>query len=114
MTLTLERTTTDVVDEIIRTFVDSPPAWAEARAGGGLLEVSELERHVVWTISRHRVERALERMASTEALRNLEPMSPSRRTVRKMRTMAAPETSITPHLANVVVQVALFGELDYS
>lgn len=115
MTFLLERPTkVDVVDEIIRTFVDSPPAWAEARSAGDLLEVNELERHVVWTIRRHRVERALERMASQEALRNLEPLSPSRRTVRRMHSLLEPERVITPHLANVIVQVAIFGELEHS
>lgn len=115
MTLTLDRPATlDLVDAIADTFVERPPAWAAARGVNGLLEVTELERGPVWTIGRRRIERALERMGSQEALRNLEPDAPSRRLVRKMRTRLEPGRLVTPHLANVAVQVAIFGELDYS
>lgn len=107
MSLLLERTTSvDVVDRVVDAFLEDAPAWAAARRPpGGALEVVERERGVHWTLSSQRIATALQRLSS-ESLKGVAPGDPAIKAARFRR--------IPPAVADTVIQVALFGEIEYS
>lgn len=108
MSLLLERTTSvDVVDRVVDAFLEDAPAWAAARRPpGGALEVVERERGVHWTLSSQRIATALQRLSS-ESLKGVAPGDPAIKAARS-------SGGIPPAVADTVIQVALFGEIEYS
>lgn len=107
------------IEKLVEVFLENEPAWAAAhRTSPWSLRVRERGREVTWDIDSHRIGVALGRLASasssTQKLRGFQPSDPAIEQARLLLMNPELTNYMFPRTAEMVIQVAVFGELEYA
>jgi hypothetical protein len=107
-----------LVERLLGKFLEQLPEWVAAarRSSATQLELVEVGRKHKWQLDSSRIAHALARVASAGSSQKLAGILPGAAAVKEARVLLeAPETVdwLTLKTADVVIQVAIFGELEY-